>query len=62
MARLKSLKNKVCFNGKSSPSLQDLLELIVCIAVNMGIKASILVEFQNGGLLHGYLFLQSVLG
>lgn len=26
MARLKSLKNKVCFNGKSSPSLQGMFE------------------------------------
>lgn len=38
------------------------LSLIVCIADNMGIKAFILVVFQNEGLLHRYLFLESVLG
>lgn len=34
------------------------LRLIVCIADNAGIKAFILVGFQNEGLLHGYLCLK----
>lgn len=38
------------------------LNLIVCIADNMGIKAFILVVSQNEEMLYGYLFLESVLG
>lgn len=62
MAQLKSLKNKVCFNGKSCLHYKRCLSLIACMADNMGIKAFILVGFQNEGMLHGSLSLESVLG
>lgn len=52
----KAWKTKCVLMGNLRLHYKGCLSLIVFIADNMGIKAFILVVFQNEGLLHGYLF------
>lgn len=44
--------------GDLSIQYERCLRLTVCIAINVGIKAFILVVFQNEKLVHPYLFLK----